>query len=183
MAHIPTVGGLDIALWDLREGYRTSCSTGLLGGPIHKRIPVYGNGKCRNTSIRANAAHRQIGCKGEPKGFTAIKFNALVPIAGENHAPPWSCDGLTLAAAFRRAGKGGFPSTTLDSNDFRRTGRGYLNLPKSRQVTVSILRCTVWRSSTPAAPSDCAKPSNQRILYGLKYHLRRSTPEAWLELK
>jgi hypothetical protein len=81
-------------------------------------------GECREWADRV---------KSEPDGLTAFKFNALVR-AGSGPAV-----GSTLANAFRSSGKGGFPySTTLDGEDFRGAGKGYMNVREAAGDDIDI---------------------------------------------
>jgi hypothetical protein len=89
-------------------------------------------GECREWADRV---------KSEPDGLAAFKFNALVragstalPGAGSGPAV-----GSTLANAFRSSGKGGFPySTTLDGEDFRGAGKGYMNVREAAGDDIDI---------------------------------------------
>ncbi len=49
MAHIPTISGIDIALWDLAGKILNRPVCVLLGGPFRESIPLYSHGsQCRH---------------------------------------------------------------------------------------------------------------------------------------
>jgi L-alanine-DL-glutamate epimerase-like enolase superfamily enzyme len=74
MAHIPTVSGIDIALWDLAGKVTGLPIYRLLGGPIRKDIPVYSHGGPGNLLDKAECRAWADQVKAAPEGFTAFKF-------------------------------------------------------------------------------------------------------------
>ena len=107
-AHIPTVSGIDLALWDLAGKLIGLPVNVLLGGPFRDAIPMYSHGRRNEVGdmqdmgmLREWAAR----IKAAPEGFTAFKI------------------GIDYI--------GGFPSgrfaTTLTSEQIRRIARGYAN--------------------------------------------------------
>lgn len=60
MANIPTVSGIDIALWDLAGKITGYPIYRLLGGPIRKNIPVYSHGGPADMLDKAQCKHGQI---------------------------------------------------------------------------------------------------------------------------
>jgi galactonate dehydratase len=85
MAHVPTVSGIDIALWDLAGKITGQPVNVLLGGPFRDAIKLYSHGQnlkmldpasCRDWAARIKAA---------PEGFTAFKIG-IDPVAGVRSA-------------------------------------------------------------------------------------------------
>src|SRR5271154_2657353 len=81
MAHIPTISGIDMALWDLAGKLLGAPVSTLLGGPFRDAIPMYSHGinldmldkaSCRDWAQRITAM---------PEGFTTFK-NGIDPLLG-----------------------------------------------------------------------------------------------------
>src|SRR5579863_6791447 len=79
MANIPTVSGVDIALWDLAGKIIGLPVYRLIGGPIRKAIPVYSHGGPRDLSDKAECRSWAQQVKSEPQGFSAFKFGFGAP--------------------------------------------------------------------------------------------------------
>ena len=88
MAHIPTISGIDMALWDLAGKILNRPLCVLLGGPFRESIPLYSHGidldmldkgSCRDWAVRVRSA---------PEGFTAYKisFDSCIGIAAARYA-------------------------------------------------------------------------------------------------
>ena len=74
MANIPTVSGVDIALWDLAGKITGYPIYRLLGGPVRKEIPVYSHGGPADMLDKAQCKAWADQVKSAPEGFTAFKF-------------------------------------------------------------------------------------------------------------
>jgi L-alanine-DL-glutamate epimerase-like enolase superfamily enzyme len=105
MANIPTVSGIDIALWDLAGRILNQPVNVLLGGPFRGAIKLYSHGigvdllnktSCRDWAARIRAM---------PEGFTAFKCN-IDPLFGT---------------------PSGRYTPTLDSTQLRNVARGFAN--------------------------------------------------------
>lgn len=105
MAHIPSVSGVDIALWDLAGKITGQPVHVLLGGPFREAIRLYSHGPGGDlldpAKLRAWAAQ----IKAMPEGFSAFKIN------------------IDSALGIR---SGRF-AVTLDSEQLRKIARGFMN--------------------------------------------------------
>jgi len=114
-AHIPTISGIDIALWDI-AGKATGLPVNvLLGGPFRDRIRLYSHGTgnyldkgwCREWAARVKAA---------PEGFSSFKLN-IDPMLG--------------------VPSGRF-AVTADSAQLRRVGQGFQNAREAAGSEIDI---------------------------------------------
>src|SRR5436190_9964614 len=118
MANIPTVSGIDIALWDLAGKITGYPIYRLLGGPMRKNIPVYSHGGPSDMLDKAQCKAWADQVKSAPEGFTAFKFGF--------GTPPGSGRGGQGGGGGGRA-SGPF-NPTLDGGEFRKAAKGYANL-------------------------------------------------------
>src|SRR5271169_2489526 len=73
MAHIPTISGIDMALWDLAGKILGVPVTTLLGGPFRESIPMYSHGIGLNMLDKSSCRDWAQRIKAMPEGFTAFK--------------------------------------------------------------------------------------------------------------
>jgi L-alanine-DL-glutamate epimerase-like enolase superfamily enzyme len=81
MAHIPTISGIDMALWDLAGKILGAPVCTLLGGPFRDSIPMYSHGIGLNMLDKASCRDWAQRIKEMPEGFTAFK-NGIDPVLG-----------------------------------------------------------------------------------------------------
>lgn len=81
LPHIPSVGGIDIALWDLAGKILDRPVYQLLGGPFRKTIKMYSHGNVRDLNDRAEWKDFYERARALPEGFTVYKqgFGNLMP--------------------------------------------------------------------------------------------------------
>ncbi|MEO8734913.1 MAG: mandelate racemase/muconate lactonizing enzyme family protein [Edaphobacter sp.] len=76
MAHIPTVSGIDIALWDLAGKILDRSVSELLGGGFREEIPMYSHGIGVDLMDKASCRAWAQRIRSMPEGFTVFKCNA-----------------------------------------------------------------------------------------------------------
>ena len=76
MANIPTVSGIDIALWDLAGKILGRSVTELLGGGFRNEISMYSHGIDVDLLDKASCRAWAQRIRSMPEGFTAFKCNA-----------------------------------------------------------------------------------------------------------
>lgn len=81
MAHIPTISGIDIALWDLAGKIIGAPVSTLLGGPFRESIPMYSHGLDLDMLDKASCRAWAERIKAAPEGFTAFK-NSIDKVLG-----------------------------------------------------------------------------------------------------
>jgi galactonate dehydratase len=81
MAHIPTISGIDIALWDLAGKILGVPISTLLGGPFQPAIPMYSHGIGVKMLDKTSCRDWAQRIKEMPEGFTAFK-NGIDPVIG-----------------------------------------------------------------------------------------------------
>jgi L-alanine-DL-glutamate epimerase-like enolase superfamily enzyme len=73
MAHIPTISGIDIALWDLAGKLLGAPVSTLLGGPYRESIQMYSHGIGLNMLDKSSCRDWAKQIQEMPEGFTAFK--------------------------------------------------------------------------------------------------------------
>lgn len=74
MAHIPTISGIDLALWDLAGKLLNEPVNRLLGGPFREAIPMYSHGRDLNMLDKVSCRTWAQRIRSEPEGFTTFKI-------------------------------------------------------------------------------------------------------------
>ncbi|HYI92720.1 MAG TPA: mandelate racemase/muconate lactonizing enzyme family protein [Bryobacteraceae bacterium] len=116
MAHVPTVSGIDIALWDLAGKITGQPVNVLLGGPFRDAIKLYSHGGGLKPLDPASCKEWAARVKAAPEGFTAFKIDIHGLI------------GLPM---------GRFASS-LDSSQIRTVGKAYANVREAVGDSIDI---------------------------------------------
>jgi L-alanine-DL-glutamate epimerase-like enolase superfamily enzyme len=80
MAHIPTISGIDIALWDLAGKIIGAPVSTLLGGPFRESIRMYSHGVGLKMLDRNSCRDFAARVKSMPEGFNAFKCSIDEPL-------------------------------------------------------------------------------------------------------
>jgi galactonate dehydratase len=160
VAHIPTISGIDIALWDLAGKITGLPVSVLLGGPFRDAIPMYSHGLGLNMLDPASCRDWAQRIKQQPEGFTAFK-NGIDQVAGVPSA--------------RYA-------NTLDSAQLRRIARAYANAREAVGDEIDIAVHCHNEFDTPSAIgiAKAVEPMNPLFLEDA---LNPPYSEAWMALK
>ena len=81
MAHIPTISGIDIALWDLAGKITGLPVSTLLGGPFRESIRMYSHGVGLKMLDKNSCREFAARVKSMPEGFNAFKCGIDEPLA------------------------------------------------------------------------------------------------------
>ena len=135
MAHIPSVSGIDIALWDLAGKITGLPVNVLLGGPFRDAIPMYSHGRAEVGDLQDMGRLREWAAmiREAPEGFTAFKIGVDKPL--------------------------GVPSArytaTIDGAQLRRVAVGYANCREAVGDSIDIAVHCHNELDPPSAVSVC----------------------------
>src|SRR5436190_16827509 len=160
MAHIPTISGIDIALWDVAGKILDRPVCALLGGPFRDAIPMYSHGIGVNMLDPASCRDWAQRIKQMPEGFTAFK-NGIDPVLG------------VPSARF---------ANTLDSAQLRKVRRAYSNAREAVGEEIDIAVHCHNELDTPSAIAVARAVEPMNPLF-LEDPLNVPFSEAWMALK
>jgi len=160
IAHIPTISGIDIALWDIAGKILNRRVCELLGGPFRDAIAMYSHGigvnmldpgSCREWAARIKAA---------PEGFTAFK-NGIDSVVG------------VPSARF---------ANTLDSSQLRKVARAYMNCREAvgEEIDIAVHCHNEFDTPSAIAVAKAVEPMNPLFLEDA---LNPPFSEGWMALK
>lgn len=98
MAHIPSISGIDIALWDLAGKITGLPVNVLLGGPFRDSIAMYSHGREAVGDLQDMGKLREWAAqiKAAPEGFTAYKIGVDKPLRVPSARYTGTIDGAQL---------------------------------------------------------------------------------------
>jgi galactonate dehydratase len=160
MAHIPTISGIDMALWDLAGKIIGAPVATLLGGPFRDAIPMYSHGINLNMLDKASCRDWAQRIKAMPEGFTAFK-NGIDPLLG------------VPAARF---------APTLTTQQLRNVARGYANCREAVGDDIDIAVHCHNELDTPSAMAVARAVEPMNPLF-IEDALNPPFSEAWMALR
>jgi L-alanine-DL-glutamate epimerase-like enolase superfamily enzyme len=160
MAHIPTISGIDIALWDLAGKLLGAPVSTLLGGPFRDAIPMYSHGINLDMLDKSSCREWAQRVKEMPESFTAFKNN-IDPLLG------------VPAARF---------AFTLTTQQLRNVARGYANCREAVGDDIDIAVHCHNELDTPSAiaVAKAVEPMNPLFIEDA---LNPPFSEAWMALR
>ncbi len=159
IAHIPTISGIDIALWDLAGKITEQPVYKLLGGPFRQAIPIYSHGGVRNMLDPAECRAWAQKVRQAPEGFTLFKFG------------------------FSGTGVQGMPyAPTLDTPELNKMAKAYANVREAVGDDIGIAIHCHNEFDTPSA-IGIAKATEPMHPAFYEDPLNVPYSEAWMSLK
>jgi len=160
MAHIPTISGIDIALWDLAGKLLGAPVSTLLGGPFRDAIPMYSHGINLDMLDKSSCRDWAQRIKAMPEGFTTFK-NGIDPLLG------------VPAARF---------APTLTTQQLRNVARGFANCREAVGDDIDIAVHCHNELDTPSAiaVAKAVEPMNPLFIEDA---LNPPYSEAWMALR
>ncbi|HMF75859.1 MAG TPA: mandelate racemase/muconate lactonizing enzyme family protein [Bryobacteraceae bacterium] len=161
MAHIPTVSGIDIALWDLAGKILDVPVSTLLGGRFREEMLLYSHGSLLKDALDpASCRDWAQTIKQQPEGFTAFKID-IHPILG--------------------IPSGKF-ADTLDSAQLRKVHRAYNNLRQAVGDDIDIAVHCHSELDAPSAINVCKAVESMNPLF-VEDAVNPPYSEAWMSLR
>src|SRR5260370_10041700 len=144
MGHMPTMSGIDMALWDLAGKIIGAPVSTLLGGPFRDAIPMYSHGLNLNMLDKSSCRDWAQRIKEMPEGFTAFK-NGIDPLLG------------VPSARF---------APTLTTQQLRDVAHGYANFREAVGDAIAITVHCHNELDTPSAVAvaKAVEPVNPRSI-------------------
>jgi galactonate dehydratase len=160
MAHIPTISGIDIALWDLAGKITGLPVSTLLGGPFRDSIRMYSHGVGLDLLDPASCRAFAQRVKEMPEGFDAFKCN-IDPVIG---VPP---------ARF---------APTLDRVQLHNVSRAFNNAREALGDDIDIAVHCHNELDTPSAIAVAKAVESMNPLF-IEDPLNPPYSEAWMALR
>ena len=160
MAHIPTISGIDMALWDLAGKITGLPVCVLLGGPFRIRFAMYSHGSISTCSTQDRAGTWAQRIEAMPEGFTRSRTISI------------------RCSACRRPGT---PPRSI-SAQLRKVARAYANAREAVGEEIEIAVHCHNELDTPSAiaVAKAVEPMNPAVPRG---PAERSLSEGWVALK
>jgi L-alanine-DL-glutamate epimerase-like enolase superfamily enzyme len=160
MAHIPTISGVDIALWDLAGKVLNAPVYTLLGGPFRDSIAMYSHGGVVNALDKGSCRAWAERVSAMQEGFTAFK-NDIERVAG--------------------IPSGRF-TPTLTSEQLRNVAHGFANYREAVGDSIDLgVHChNEFDTPSAIAVAKAVEPMNPLFLEDA---LNPSYSEAWIALR
>src|SRR6266568_453905 len=160
LAHIPTISGIDMALWDLAGKILGQPVCALLGGPFRDAIPMYSHGIGVNMLDPASCRDWAQRIKAMPEGFTAFKNN-IDTVLG------------VPSARF---------AATLTTEQLRNTARGFANCREAvgEEIDIAVHCHNELDSPSAIAVAKAVEPMNPLFIEDA---LNPPFSEAWMALR
>jgi L-alanine-DL-glutamate epimerase-like enolase superfamily enzyme len=160
MAHIPTISGIDMALWDLAGKIIGAPVSTLLGGPFRDAIPMYSHGINLDMLDKSSCRDWAQRIKEMPEGFTTFK-NGIDPLLG------------VPAARF---------APTLTTQQLRNVARGFANCREAVGEDIDVAVHCHNELDTPSAIAvvKAVEPMNPLFIEDA---LNPPFSEAWMALR
>ncbi len=160
MAHIPTISGIDMALWDLAGKVTNLPVCVLMGGPFRDAIPMYSHGIGYDMLDKAACRAWAQRIRQAPEGFTAFK-NSIDPVLG---VPP---------ARY---------ANSLDREQLRKVARAYGNVRDAAGTDIDIAVHCHNELDTPSAIAVAKAVEFMDPLF-IEDPLNVQYSEAWMALR
>jgi L-alanine-DL-glutamate epimerase-like enolase superfamily enzyme len=160
VAHIPTVSGIDIALWDLAGKILNRPVNVLLGGRFRETIPMYSHGENLNMLDKNSCREWAARIRARPEGFTVYKNN------------------IDEALGIER----GVFANTLTTQQLRQVGRAYDNAREAVGDDIDLAVHCHGELDTPSAIGVAKVVESMNPLW-IEDPLNPVFSQGWMDLR